>query len=327
MNEPIGEPIWDIAHLAHVEMLTPKPDESLHFFTQIMGMSITATQGDSVYLRAYDDYEHHTLKLTASPQSGMRHFAWRSRSPWALARRVAAIERTPYGIGWNEGDLGHGPAYQFHSPDGHLTEIYFETEKYRPGPHDQSALKNTASKFPGRGINVRRIDHLNLFAQDVRAYRDFQLETLGGILTETIVDDLETMNPRAVWFMVNSKSYDLAVTLDYLGLPGRFHHLTYAVNSREEVLIAADICLENGIPIETGPHKHTIQQTFFLYVYEPGGNRVEIANTTARLITDPNYQTVVWTQEERKKGQAWGLATVASFHTKGTPMPMELNGE
>lgn len=99
----MNEPIWDLAHLAHVEMLTPKPDESLHFFTQIMGMSITATQGDSVYLRAYDDYEHHTLKLTASPQPGMRHFAWRARSPWALARRVAAIEQTPYAIGWNEG--------------------------------------------------------------------------------------------------------------------------------------------------------------------------------------------------------------------------------
>ena len=53
----------------------------------------------------------------------------------------------------------------------------------------------------------------------------------------------------------------------------------------------------------------------------PGGNRVEIATTTARLITDPDYQTVIWTQEERKKGQAWGLKTVESFHTRGTPMP------
>jgi catechol 2,3-dioxygenase len=140
-------------------------------------------------------------------------------------------------------------------------------------------------------------------------------------MTETIVNNLEDLHPHAVWLMVNSKSYDLAVTTDALGLKGRFHHVTYAVNSREEVLIAADICLENGIQIETGPHKHTIQQTFFLYVFEPGGNRVEIANTTARLITDPDYQTIVWTLEERKKGQAWGLPTIPTFHTRGTPMP------
>jgi catechol 2,3-dioxygenase len=27
----------------------------------------------------------------------------------------------------------------------------------------------------------------------------------------------------------------------------------------------------------------------------------------------------VWTEEERKKGQAWGLKTIESFHTHGTP--------
>ncbi len=317
----MNEIIWDIAHLAHVEMLTPKLDASCRFFTDIMGMSVTATQGDSIYLRAYDDYEHHTLKLTANPTPGMRHFAWRARSAEALQRRVQAIQSTGIGIGWNAGDLGHGPAYEFHSPDGHRIEVYFETEKYKSSVADQSALKNTASKFPARGINVRRIDHLNLFASDVKAFRDFHLKNLGGIMTETIVNNLDEMHPHAVWFMVNSKSYDLAVTTDALGMKGRFHHVTYAVNSREEVLIAADICLENGIQIETGPHKHTIQQTFFLYVYEPGGNRVEIANTTARLITDPDYKTIVWTLEERKKGQAWGLPTIPTFHTRGTPMP------
>ena len=41
------------------------------------------------------------------------------------------------------------------------------------------------------------------------------------------------------------------------------------MDSREEVLKAADILVENGIPIETGPHKHSIGQTFFLYCYEP----------------------------------------------------------
>jgi catechol 2,3-dioxygenase len=54
-------------------------------------------------------------------------------------------------------------------------------------------------------------------------------------------------------------------------------------------LRAADIFLENGVHIETGPHKHAIQQTFFLYVYEPGGNRVEVANAGARLILAPDW--------------------------------------
>ncbi|MFX6201793.1 hypothetical protein ABTF50_20555, partial [Acinetobacter baumannii] len=84
--------------------------------------------------------------------------------------RVSDIKKTNFAIGWNEGDLGHGPSFEYTSPDGHLTEIYFETEKYKSGELDTSALKNTLSKFPARGVNVRRIDHLNLFAKDVRAF-------------------------------------------------------------------------------------------------------------------------------------------------------------
>jgi catechol 2,3-dioxygenase len=78
--------------------------------------------------------------------------------------------------------------------------------------------------------------------------------------------------------------------------------------------------------IETGPHKHAIQQTFFLYVYEPGGNRIELCNPTSRLILAPDWRTVTWTEAERAKGQAWGLKTIESFHTHGTP-PVEDPGD
>jgi catechol 2,3-dioxygenase-like lactoylglutathione lyase family enzyme len=52
------EPIYDIAHLAHVELLTPKLEESLRFFVDVMGMTENGRKEDSVYLRGWDDYEH-----------------------------------------------------------------------------------------------------------------------------------------------------------------------------------------------------------------------------------------------------------------------------
>ena len=122
-----------------------------------------------------------------------------------------------------------------------------------------------------------------------------------------------------IWLTATNKSYDFAYTRDHTGIPGRFHHITYALNSREEILLAADVFLENGVFIETGPHKHAVQQTFFLYVYEPGGNRVEVANAGAKLILAPDWKPITWNEEERKKGQAWGLKTIESFHTHGTP--------
>ena len=310
----------DLAHLAHVELLSPRPDDSLRFFVDVLGMTESGRGGDSVYLRAWDDYEHHTLKLTASRVAGMGHVAFRATSPEALERRAAIIDAAGFGTGWTDGDLGHGRTYSFRTTDGHKMEIYYDTEWYAPPPNLKPALKNQAQRFPARGVNVRRLDHLNLLAADVRALRLFFEDVLGMRTTEMIV--LDNGDEAGAWVTTTNKSYDLAFTSDHYGARGRFHHLTYAVDSREDVLRGADIFLENGIYIETGPHKHAIQQTFFLYVYEPGGNRVEVDSAGARLVLAPDWQPVVWTEGERKKGQAWGLKTIESFHTYGTP-PIE----
>jgi catechol 2,3 dioxygenase len=318
-----AEPCFDIAHLGHVEVLSDKPQESLDFFVNILGLTESGREGDSVYLRAYDDYEFHTLKLTASNTTGSRHVGYRAASPQALQRRVAAIEALGAGIGWTDGDLGHGPAYQFRDPDGHVFEIYYETQRYVAPEAERPALKNQAQRNHRRGAGVRRLDHYNLLAGDVGAIRDFFPRALGSRITEQIV--LDTGQVAGCWFTVNNKSYDVAYTRDYAGGHGRFHHITYAVDQREHVLEAADVFLENGVYIETGPHKHAIQQTFFLYVYEPAGNRVEVANAGARLILAPDNPTVSWTEAERKKGQAWGLKTIESFHTHGTPPMPQVN--
>ena len=314
----------DLAHLAHVELLSPRPDDSLRFFVDVLGMTESGRRGDSVYLRAWDDYEHHTLKLTASRVAGMGHVAFRATSPEALERRAAIIDAAGFGTGWTDGDLGHGRTYSFRTTDGHKMEIYYDTEWYAPPPNLKPALKNQAQRFPARGVNVRRLDHLNLLAADVRALRLFFEDVLGMRTTEMIV--LDNGDEAGAWVTTTNKSYDLAFTSDHYGARGRFHHLTYAVDSREDVLRGADIFLENGIYIETGPHKHAIQQTFFLYVYEPGGNRVEVDSAGARLVLAPDWQPVVWTEGERKKGQAWGLKTIESFHTYGTPPIEEYTG-
>ena len=55
----------DVAHLGHIELLTPEPEASLRFFVDVLGLTEVGREGNSVYLRTWDDYEHHTLKLTA----------------------------------------------------------------------------------------------------------------------------------------------------------------------------------------------------------------------------------------------------------------------
>src|SRR5580658_901172 len=181
------EPVMDIAHLGHLELLTPKPDESLRFFVDVMGMTESGRHGDSVYLRGWDDYERYSLKLTGSKTSGMGHMAFRARSPQALERRATALTGSGFEIGWVEGDLGHGPAFVCQDPDGHKIELYYETEWYTAPAELKPSLKNQAQRYPARGVNVRRLDHWNGLAADIKANRIFFETYLGARLTEQIV--------------------------------------------------------------------------------------------------------------------------------------------
>jgi catechol 2,3 dioxygenase len=285
-------------------------------------MEPSGESGDSVYLRAFGDYERASLKLTAAPHSGLGHVAYRSVSPEALERRVAALEEAAAADGeWHDGDVGHGKAYRFRDPDGHLLEIFYDSERVEPPAHLRPALKNQPLRYPGRGVGVRHLDHINLLAVEPGEQRAFLEPTLGLRLTEQIV--LDDGSEAGVWLASNQKSYDLTYTRDATGTRGRLHHIAYFVDQREDVLRGADIFLEHGVVMESGPHKHAIQQTFFLYTWEPGGNRVEIC-AGGFLIFDPAHEPVVWSQAERAKGQAWGMQTVPSFHIKGSPsVPQE----
>lgn len=307
----------DFAHVGSVELLTPALDESRDFFVESMGLDVVAERGESVYLHTWDDYETFTIKLTASATSGVGRTYIRAAGPDALEKRIEILE----GIGvtgrWVDDEIGIGRTYIVEDPDGHEIGLYWETERYRPAPGLEPALKNQAARFPGRGANVRRLDHVNYLAADVVACAAFMEDGLGAMRTEQILS--EDGPPSATWFTVSDKTYDLVYSADWTGGNGRLHHISLATDTREDILRAADVCLEAGIHIETGPHKHAVQQTFFLYVWEPGGNRIELCNAGARLMLAPDWPLVSWTPEERSKGQAWGLETIPTFHTHGTP--------
>src|SRR5262245_1240569 len=300
----------EIAHLGPVELLTPKGEASLRFFVDVMGMEIEREEAGSAYLRGWGDYQPWSLKLTESDTSGMGVLGLRAWSAEALQRRVAAVEAAGLGEGWE------GSRYRFRDPDGHRFELYHECERYEPPPHLRPSLKNVPGRYTGRGCAVKRLDHVNLLAADVRANRDFCVDALTYRLYERI--ELNDGSEAGAWMSATIAAHELIYTRDAYGAHGRLHHLAFWVDTREECLRAADIWLDAGIEIEAAPSKHAIAQGFFLYGIEPGGNRIEVT-TGGRFVYAPDEPCVVWTEAERAKGQAWGVQTVESFHTYGTP--------
>ena len=89
-------------------------------------------------------------------------------------------------------------------------ELYWETEWYKAPPELKPSLKNQAMRFPARGANVRRLDHLNLLTSDVAGLQRFMEDVLGMRTTEMIV--LDSGEIAGVWVTCNNKTYDVAFT-------------------------------------------------------------------------------------------------------------------
>lgn len=321
MMNPDSEPCFDVAQLAHVEILTPRPDETLRFFTDLLGMQETTREGQSVYLRAYEDFYHHTLKITEAPRPGLGHVAWRTSSAPALARRVQAIEAAGCGQGWTESEPGQGATYRFVTPDGHPMEILWEVEYAAVPPHLITGLRNRPQKRPLQGIPVRRLDHVNLFVHDVAPNRQFMQDALGFRLREGKV--LDDGTEVGAWMSVTNLVHDIAMMRDATGSHGRFHHVAYWYGYPQHLMDIAEHLRDHDITIEAGPAKHGTTQAYFLYCYEPGGNRVELFGDTGYLIFDPAWQPVIWTEADLAVSSIWfGGKLPEQFYLYGTP-PVE----
>ncbi|RMF76221.1 MAG: catechol 2,3-dioxygenase [Chloroflexi bacterium] len=315
---------FDVAQLVSVALFSPKPDETVRFFHDFLGMEISHQEGQAVYLRAYEDFYQYTMKVVEAPQAGMEAVTWRAASPQALERRVQALEAAGLGLGWVEDDYAHGPAYKFTSPDGHVQKLLWELDYYQAPPEMKSKLKNRPQKRPLRGVPVRRIDHVNLMVSDVPQNTDFFANVLNFKIREQKIGDGGAL--VGSWLSVSPLVHELAVMKDSSGAKGRFHHVAYWYGAPQHLLDIADIFSDYDIIIEGGPGKHGTTQAYYMYVFEPGGNRVELFGDTGYLIFDPDWQTVIWdvaNEVDLEKSSIWfGGHLPKTFYTYGTP-PVE----
>jgi catechol 2,3-dioxygenase len=312
----------DIAQLVSVALYSPKPDETVAFFHDMLGMEISHREGQSVYMRAYEDFYQYTLKITERKEPGLEEVTWRASSPEALDKVTRQIEASGLGIGWTENDYSHERAYKFKFPDGHNHKVLWDLDYFKADAELASKLRNRPSKRPLRGVPVRRIDHVNLMVSDVVSNTDFMVNTMGFKLREQKIGEGGTV--VGSWLSVSALVHEIGLMRDGTGSRGRFHHVCYWYGASQHLLDIADVFSERDIRIETGPAKHGTTQAYFLYCFEPGGNRVELFGDTGYLIFDPAWKPVIWNVEnaiDLEKSSIWfGGQLAKSFYRYATPV-------
>ena len=306
-----------LAHLGHYEVRVRDLEESKKFFTDVVGLFESDADDDRVYLRAWQDWDHHTLILKQDERLGLEHVAWRVESPDDLNHFARLLKDQGLDYEWvDEGqELAQSQALRFKTPEGHAMELYAKIEKISPKSEDLvSPLPSHPSMYTGRGIAPRRVDHLGLSSTDVNAMRRWVQETLG--LKFYYYTENQDGRMTNAWLSNTNISHEMSVVTSPEG--GKLHHIAYYIDSPEELLRGAKVLVENGHQIEWGPGNHGTSGATFIYFREPSGNRVEVW-TGGMLIFDPDWEPIRWTPEKAAVGlEIWNSPVPETFFTEVT---------
>jgi catechol 2,3-dioxygenase len=280
-----------ILRLSHVEIRVPDLELATAYYTEVVGLYETAREPDRVFLKCWDEHQHHSLILTFAPTYGLSHMGWKVEAAEDLdeyASRLtdAGIEVVRFGR--DEIAPGHGEAIRFAMPSGHVMELVHGMEQVG------NMLPNTNPPPKPLGLvgfAPPRLDHIFLTCEDVGMNTRFLVDVLDFHLTEQVVGDDGFQ--VATWLEVSHASHDIALVT---GQDRGLHHFAWWVDDWNEIRNVADVLAYHGVRIETNPTRHGATRGHCIYFFDPAGNRNEAF--TGGYVVDPDEPPVTWTESE-----------------------------
>jgi catechol 2,3-dioxygenase len=242
---------YRISRLGHVEVRSIDLDRDVDYYLNVIGLHQTGREGNTVYLKGWDERHAYSFSLTQAERPGMVRMAFRTVDPEDLDYYEKRLQT--YGVKYDviPEDYRRGRALRFQAPSGHTVELYYAMDY-------TGNLLPTVNPAPWpeglKGIAPPRLDHTLVTAPDpATAIRFFQ-EVLEFRASEVLVQPDGT--PIAAWLWQRPAPHDLAIVP---GGAGGFHHAAFTIDSPEAIFRAADILARHNVRIDLGPGRHGIR--------------------------------------------------------------------
>ncbi|WP_027414975.1 catechol 2,3-dioxygenase [Aneurinibacillus terranovensis] len=279
-----------IMRLGRVQIRVPNWEKSVFYYKNVLGLIETARDENHVYLKAWDEYDHHSVILEKADIAGLEHMAFKCEFAQDLdlyEKKLidygVAVKRVPKGT-----RIAEGEAIRFQLPTEHWVELYHEIEVVGNGMPSVNP-----DPWPDHlvGIAPPRLDHLLVAGEDIEAATRLFTDVFDFHMSEQLVDDKMEVK-LATWLFKTNTAHDIAFVK---GPNGRLHHVAFFLDEWVELRKAADIMVKNDVMIDIGPTRHGITRGTTIYFFDPSGNRNEVF--AGGYITYPDFPTITWTEE------------------------------
>jgi catechol 2,3-dioxygenase len=313
-----------VSHIGHVELIVPDLAASTEFFVELMGLQVSEQDAERVYLRAWQDFDHHTLLLTEGPEAQLAHVGWRVATKQDADDIAAEVERRGGETTWVEPlTKGHGDAVRFRTPSGLPFELYWEVERYHAPEELRSRYPSHPSKRPTKGAAPRRFDHVTCSVADVVAEQEWLTDVLGLHHRYYAMKPDGSGERWGSWLSRTNIAHELGLGAMPSGT-GALHHVAYYLEAADDVMRTASMLVDNGYTLQFGPANHGTSGATCLYFGEPSGHRIELW-TSGILMFAPDWEPIEWGPEHfNAVGDIWGTSMPGEAFFTTTPVAPEL---
>ena len=303
----------DVIRCAYAELIVTDLAASRAFYVGVLGLVVTYEDADAIYLRAFEEYLHHSLILRRGPVAALAALAYRVRSEADVEAAAtyyralgSRVEERPAGA-----TRGIGRAVRVEDPLGFPIEYFYGAEH----------VERLTQRYDLQGAGaIARLDHFNVVTPsvpDAIAY----YQGLGFTVSEDIEDEEKTV--YAAWMYRKATVHDIALTG---GAGPRLHHIAFATHERSQILHLCDHlgALRQSDKIERGPGRHGVSNAFYLYLLDPDGHRIEIY-THDYYTGDPDNPVISWDVHDNQRRDWWGTPVVPSWYANASTV-LDLDG-
>ena len=268
---------------------------AIEFYTKRIGLhQVTEGSDGRVYLKAADEFDHHSIVLRRAEEAGVDLMAFKVRKDSDLDSYTKAVEE--YGFPVDEVKAGEQPGIGrrigFTIPTGHRIELFAHADQSDPKPmvHNPDIWE-----VEPHGMAVRRFDHALFYGPKIDETLDFFEKVLDFGCAERIdmPDGL-----LAIWMSCGMKAHDIAFVKH--PEPGKLHHVSFELENWQAVGHSADIITRYDISIDIGPTRHGITRGQTIYFFDPSGNRAEVF--AGGYTYYPDGPTRTWDETQIGKG-------------------------
>jgi catechol 2,3-dioxygenase len=168
----------------YIQIRVTDLDTAIKHYVERVGLHEVSRETDGrVYLRAWDEFDRHSIILRPTDMPGMDYAGFKVASEADLNTFARRIEE--YGIKVEEVSAGEQPGLgrrlSFFVPTGHRIELFSEMALSDHGP---MTCNPELWREEPHGMRVTRFDHCNLHGPNINGVVEFFTQVLDFSLTE-----------------------------------------------------------------------------------------------------------------------------------------------